>query len=106
MAITIDPHFYDPAKQNDIKYKNLIYLAEIYTLSGEIDKSIDCLEKCDYLSDRIDHLYLLADIYLEKGFKNDFFKTTKKLIEKRPQDVNACKLHDLACMMKNIQSVT
>lgn len=106
MAIVTDPHFFDVKKQNEAIYKSLIYLSKIYTLSGEIDKSIDCLIKCEGMSDQIDHLYHLADIYLEKGYKNDFFNTTKKLIEKKPQDRDACKLHALACMMNNIQSVT
>ena len=104
MALIVDPHIDDLEEQKKIKYKNLIYLAEIYYSSKEYDKSIECLVKCNDLCDQKEHLLKLAEIYLEKGLKSEFLETTKILISKNLNDKYIVKLHKLACMLNNIQS--
>lgn len=102
----IDPHEYDPKIQNLIIYKSLIYVSEIYRSSGDYDKCLDCLNKCRGLSETNDeHFHMLADIYLNKGMKPELLEVTTLLIKKNPQDKNVKSLHNLACMLNNIQSV-
>jgi len=106
MALVVDPHTNDPLEQNITLYKSLIYLSDIYRNYEDLDKSVGCLKKCIGLSESDDHLERLADIYMEKGFKQEFLEVTKLLFSKRPDDKHIKKIHNLACMLNNIQSAT
>lgn len=101
----VDPHEYDPKVQNMNIYKSLLYLAEIFRSSGEIDKSLECLNKCVGLTDQEEHLVKMSEIFLDKGMKPELLQTTIVLINKKPEDKYVRSLHNLACMLNNIQSV-
>lgn len=106
MALVVDPHTNDPFEQNITLYKSLIYLSDIYRTSEEVDKCLDCLKKCIGLTDSDDHFERLAEIYMEKGSKQEFLEVTKILFSKKPDDKHIRKMHNLACMLNNIQSAT
>ena len=106
MALVVDPHTNDPLEQNITIYKSLIYLSDVYKKCEDLEKALECLKKCIGLTEFDEHLERLADIYMEKGFKQEFLEITKLLVSKRPEDKHIKKIHNLACMLNNIQSAT
>lgn len=106
-------------------YMIMIFIGECYKKLNDEKKALQYFSQAEqFCPNRNEHLLKIAEIYMERGLKNEFLSTTTRLISSDrtnpyPKlaffiDNNAYyntgshvkRLHELACTMNNIQSAT